>query len=165
VAIDAHALETFLEPLVEAQGFDLVRVLAMSGTGRRLTIQVMAERPEGGMSVEDCARLSRVLSDALDAADPVKGEYVLEVSSPGIDRPLTRPRDFERFAGEEIRVETSNPVAGRRRFKGRLLGLEDDEVTIACDDGEFRLSLANVAKAKLVMNEALLKKGAGQEME
>lgn len=160
MAIDARALETFLEPLVTAQGFDLVRVLALSGAGRRLTIQVMAERPEGGMLVDDCARLSRTLSAALDAADPVKGEYVLEVSSPGIDRPLTRARDFERFAGEEVRIETADLVADRRRFKGRLLGLTDGDVVIACDDGEFRLALTNVAKAKLVMNEALLKKGA-----
>lgn len=160
MAIDAQALETFLEPLVAAQGFDLVRVLALSGEGRRLTVQVMAERPEGGMLVDDCAKLSRALSVALDAADPVKGEYVLEVSSPGIDRPLTRQRDFERYAGQEVRIETNDPVAGRRRFKGRLLGLTDGDASIACEDGEFRLALDNIAKAKLVMSDALLKKSA-----
>lgn len=155
-------MDALLAPLVAAQGYDLVRVLVTSGAGRRATVQVMAERPGGGMSVEDCTRLSRVLSDALDAADPIQGEYVLEVSSPGVDRPLTRAQDFDRFAGTEIRVETAEPVAGRRRFKGRLLGLAGDDVGIACEDGEFRLGLSNIIKAKLVMSEALLQKGASK---
>src|SRR5215468_2726907 len=98
--------------------------------GRRKTLQVMAERPDGSMDVEDCASLSRTLSEVLEAADPIAEEYVLEVSSPGIDRPLTALEDFARFAGHEVRVELAHGLDGRRRFKGMLIGIEGKGVVM-----------------------------------
>ena len=114
-------LEPIIAPVVEAAGYRLVR-LRLIGTKRK-TLQVMAERADGLMDVEDCARLSRALSEFLDAEDPIEGEYVLEVSSPGIDRPLTRITDFARWAGHEAKLELTAPdETGSRRFKGLLLG-------------------------------------------
>ena len=118
-----------LVPAVNAAGYRLGRLRLMGG--KRKTLQILAERPDGQMDVDDCARLSRTLSEVLEAADPIAEEYVLEVSSPGIDRPLTAPEDFRRFAGHDARVELVQGIEGRRRFKGKLIGLEgsdrDDE--------------------------------------
>ena len=122
-------LEPIIAPVVEAAGYRLVR-LRLIGTKRK-TLQVMAERADGLMDVEDCARLSRALSEFLDAEDPIEGEYVLEVSSPGIDRPLTRITDFARWAGHEAKLELNAPdETGRRRFKGLLLGLDGNDVVL-----------------------------------
>ncbi|ACJ00277.1 ribosome maturation factor RimP [Rhodospirillum centenum] len=119
-----------IEPSVEAMGYELVRV-QLSG-GQRPTLQIMAERSDGAaMTVEDCADISRAVSALLDVEDPLPGAYTLEVSSPGIDRPLTRLKDFERFAGFEARLETKAPVDGRKRFRGFLAGIEDDAVRLA----------------------------------
>src|SRR5246127_3135501 len=107
-------LEPIIAPLVEAAGYRLVRLRLIGG--KRKTLQVMAERPDGSMNVDDCARLSRALSEFLDKEDPIEGEYVLEVSSPGIDRPLTRIGDFGKWVGHEVRIEIAYPVDGRRRF-------------------------------------------------
>ncbi|WP_044564255.1 ribosome maturation factor RimP, partial [Azospirillum sp. B4] len=113
-----------IAPSVEAMGYDLVRV-SLTGNARP-TLQIMAERVDGAaMTVDDCAEISRAVSALLDVEDPIDVAYTLEVSSPGIDRPLTRPKDFERFAGFEVRVETSQPVDDRRRFIGMLKGIED----------------------------------------
>ena len=145
-------------PTVAGMGFDLVRVRTMGG--QRLTLQIMAERPDGRMEVEDCATLSRALSAVLDVEDPIDREYTLEVSSPGIDRPLTRPADFERWRGWTARLETDAPVDGRRRFKGELAGLEGGEVLVALegapDAPPARLPFAALSDAKLVLTDALI---------
>lgn len=149
-----------IEGPLEGLGYELVRV-QLSG-GDRPVLQIMAERSDGAaMTVEDCADISRSVSALLDAEDPIAGAYTLEVSSPGIDRPLTRPRDFERFAGFEARIETHESVAGRRRFKGRLLGLEDGVVSLAVDADTVRLPIDAIAKARLVLTDELI--AAAQE--
>jgi ribosome maturation factor RimP len=153
-------LEQLLNPAVEASGYRLVR-LRVSG-GQRKTVQVMAERPDGHMGVDDCATLSRALSEVLEAADPFDGEYVLEVSSPGIDRPLTRAQDFARFAGHEARIELVHPADnGRRRFKGTLIGIEGNQVILDVADEKgsqerHRFALSAVADAKLVLTDKLI---------
>src|SRR5688572_3471068 len=128
--------------------------------GQTKTIQVMAERPDGQMDVEDCARLSRALSEVLDASDPLSDKYMLEVSSPGIDRPLTRPEDYARFAGYEARVELTSRVEGRRRFKGTILGLEGKDVLMETSGEKgrerVRLPLPVIADAKLVLTDRLI---------
>jgi ribosome maturation factor RimP len=153
-------LEQLITPAVEAAGYRLVR-LRVSG-GQRKTLQIMAERPDGRMDVEDCAQLSRAVSDVLEAADPIDGEYVLEVSSPGIDRPLTRPEDFARFAGNETRIELVHPAPdGRRRFKGMLIGLDGNDVVLdfTNDKGameRLRFAFSSLADAKLVLTDKLI---------
>lgn len=156
-----------IEPTIDSMGFELVRV-QISGS-RRPTLQVMAEPADRrGMTVDDCAEISRALSALLDVEDPLPEGYMLEVSSPGLDRPLTRPGDFERFAGFVARIETRGLIDGRRRFTGRLLGLEDDQVVLRPEGGEdVRLALADIAKAKLVLTDDLIAAaqdaGAGTE--
>jgi ribosome maturation factor RimP len=143
---------------VDAAGYRLVRLRVMGGHTK--TIQIMAERPDGQMDVEDCATLSRSLSEVLDAADPIADDYVLEVSSPGIDRPLTRAEDYERFAGYEARVELTSPIDGRRRFKGILAGLEGGSVVMDVSGNKgaarMRLPLSAIADAKLVLTDHLI---------
>ena len=139
-------------------GFELVRVLVQGN--QRPVLQVMAERIDRTpMTVEDCAEISRAVSAILDVEDPIPSAYHLEVTSPGLDRPLTRRADFERFAGFEARVETGMPVDGRRRFRGRLLGLEGDEVRLQLPEGERRIALDVIRKAKLVLTDDLLTAG------
>lgn len=149
-----HRIEEIVAPTIVGMGYELVRI-AMSRGG---TLQIMIEPADGRpMDVEDCATLSRALSAVLDVEDPISGAYTLEVSSPGIDRPLTREKDYARWAGHVARVETSQPIDGRRRFKGTLLGLEDGAVKLKLDDGkEAILPLSLVAKAKLELTDALL---------
>lgn len=152
-----------LDPVAEAAGYEIVRLRMMGGTQRR-RLQVMAERPEDGeMSVEDCARLARALSEVLDAADPVPGEYLLEVSSPGIDRPLTRLKDFETYEGLEARIELDRLADNRKRFKGELAGVEGDNIAINMEDDPDNTALvpfAWVIDAKLVLSDELMKRGA-----
>jgi ribosome maturation factor RimP len=147
-------LADLLLPTVEGMGFRLVR-LRLQG-GRRPTLQVMAERPDGSMEVEDCAALSRAMSAVLDVADPIIGEYVLEVSSPGIDRPLTRLEDFARWQGFEARLETAEPIDGRRRFRGRLAGTDGTDVLLEIEEGEIGLPFDWLADARLVLTDALI---------
>jgi ribosome maturation factor RimP len=149
-------LEALIVPSLDGMGYELVRVMLQ---GReRPTLQVMAERKDGlAMTVEDCADISRSLSALFDVDDPIQGAYTLEVSSPGIDRPLTRRKDFERWAGFEAKLESSQPVDGRKRFKGLLKGLDDtDCVIVAIETGEVRIPLAEVRAAKLVITDALI---------
>ncbi|MGE0650251.1 MAG: ribosome maturation factor RimP [Alphaproteobacteria bacterium] len=147
-----------IEGPLEEMGYELVRV-SLSG-GSRPVLQVMAERHDGAaMTVEDCTEISRTLSLLLDADDPIAGSYALEVSSPGIDRPLTRPKDFERYAGFVVRLETRTPVDGRRRFRGRLKGLKDGIVSVATDDGDAAVPLDAVMKAQLVLTDDLIAAG------
>ncbi len=155
----ANFLETLLAPAVQAQGYRLVRLRLMGG--KRKTLQILAERPDGQMDVEDCARLSRAVSEVLEASDPISEEYVLEVSSPGIDRPLTAPEDFARFAGHDARVELMRGVDGRRRFKGLLIGLEGDDVVMNVTEldetaRQVRFPYSDIAEAKLVLTDRLI---------
>ena len=150
---------------LEAMGFELVRVRLTGGA--RPVLQIMAERGDGtDMTVENCAEISHAMSVLLDTEDPVVGAYTLEVSSPGIDRPLTRLRDFERFAGFEARIETSKAISGRRRFKGRLRGIvEGAEGMISMDlaEGHVELPFDVIAKADLILTDELIAaSGAGQ---
>jgi ribosome maturation factor RimP len=153
--MDEARMESVITAAIEPMGYDLVRV-RLSG-GHQPTLQVMAERRDGeGMSVDDCELISRALSAHLDVEDPIPGAYTLEVSSPGIDRPLTRAQDYARFAGHEAKVELREPVDGRRRFRGRVLGLADDQVRIALPEGEVIVPFASISAAKLVLTDELI---------
>lgn len=152
-------LAAVVEPTIRGMGFELVRLRLMGGG--RPTLQIMAERAAGTegagtMEVEDCAELSRQLSVVLDVEDPIEREYTLEVSSPGIDRPLTRLADFDRWEGHEAKLETSEPVDGRKRFKGLLAGTEGSEVLITVDEGTIGLEFDWLDDAKLVLTDELI---------
>jgi ribosome maturation factor RimP len=150
-----NGIAQIIEPSLAAMGYRLVRVVVTSG--RRATLQVMAERLDDvPMTVDDCALISRSVSALLDVADPIAGAYTLEVSSPGIDRPLVRPEDYDRFRGFEAKIELAQPIDGRKRFRGRLLGTADGEVRLAAEAGETRLPLAAVARARLVITDDLI---------
>lgn len=159
---DLRLLE-LLDPVAEAAGYEIVRLRLMGGGVRRL--QVMAERPDGQMEIEDCATLSRAFSEVLDAADPISGEYTLEVSSPGIDRPLTRLKDFEAYEGLEARLELDRLAEGRKRFRGRLAGVEGKDVLIDLEgeaDHTAQVPFAWIIEAKLVLNDELMQRGAAE---
>lgn len=156
----AAEIETLIAPTLEAMGYEIVRV-TLAGSSRRV-LQIMAERrSDGGMSVEDCEAISRSVSAVLDVNDPVGNSFTLEVSSAGIDRPLTRLKDFERFAGFEAKVEMRVPIEGQRRFSGRLRGVQGADILLDTDSGEQRLAFNEMAKAKLLLTEELL--AAAQE--
>ena len=151
----SQTVERIITPTVEGMGYELVR-LTISG-GQRKTLQVMAERKDGqNMSLDDCTHLSRAISAVMDVEDPIEGAYSLEVSSPGIDRPLTRPKDYERFAGFEAKLETLAPIDGRKRFKGKLLGLDGKQVKIEVEGTPMALPLEEIEKAKLVLTDELI---------
>ena len=151
----AETIERLVNAPLQAEGFDIVRVI-FSGE-RRPKLQIMVERRDGrAVSVDDCAHASRLVSAVLDVEDPVSGAYVLEVSSPGIDRPLTRLKDFDRFAGFEARVELRVPLAGRRRFRGRLLGVDQERIRLETEREEIELSFDDIQKAKLVLTDDLI---------
>ncbi len=168
-AIDRRIAE-IIHPAVEDLGFELVRVRYM--TGKTGVLQIMAQRPDGTIEVDDCAAISTAVSALLDVEDPIADAYTLEVSSPGIDRPLTRLKDFEQWAGYVARIETSEMIDGRRRFKGDLAGVEGDEVLITIEDqGEevtIGLKFDWLSDAKLVLTDELIRevlrgrKDAGQ---
>ena len=147
-------IEDIVAPTVVGMGYELVRVHLSRGG----TLQIMIEPADGrAMDVEDCAVVSRALSAVLDVEDPISSPYTLEVSSPGIDRPLTRAKDYMRWTGHMARLETAEPVDGRRRFKGTLLGLDGDIVRIRLEDGqEAGVPLTAVSRAKLEMTDALI---------
>ena len=147
-------LEPILEPAVEAAGYRLVRLRLLGGNTK--TLQIMAERPDGTMNVEDCAVLSHALLDFIEREDPLEGDYELEVSSPGIDRPLTRLMDFARYAGHEAKLELGAPLDGRKRFRGTLLGLDGNDVMIEAQGQRIALAFSNIAEAKLVLTDKLI---------
>jgi ribosome maturation factor RimP len=156
----AADLAQLVEPVLEHLGFRLVRVQVTGRDGK--TVQIMAERPDGSISIDDCEAISRQVSPLLDAHDLVSGSYRLEVSSPGIDRPLVRPSDFEDWSGYEAKIELREPVEGRKRFRGTLEGYEAGEVRIAVDlEGPGRthlgLPLALVGEARLVLTDELVR--------
>jgi ribosome maturation factor RimP len=156
----AARLAVIAEPVLASLGFRLVRVRISGLSG--CTLQIMAERADGTLTIEDCEAISRALSPVLDVADPVDSAYRLEISSPGIDRPLVRRSDFERLAGHQIKVEMAISVAGRRRFRGVLLGAQGDAARIQRDDAaageapEVLLPIAEIAEARLVLTDALV---------
>ncbi|WP_421933650.1 ribosome maturation factor RimP [Phenylobacterium sp.] len=159
-AEDLRLLE-LLDPVAEAAGYEIVRLRLMGGEHAR-RLQIMAETPDGEMVVEDCAKLSRAISEIMDAADPISGEYTLEVSSPGVDRPLTRMKDFANYEGHEARLELDRVADGRKRFRGMLAGVEDDNVAIDLE-GEAETALipfAWIVEAKLILTDQLMKRGA-----
>ena len=151
-------------PAIEDVGFELVRVL-LSGQ-RRKKLQIMAEPLDGSaMNVDHCADISRAVSALLDVEDPIDDAYVLEVSSPGIDRPLVKLVDFDRFKGFDARVEMHTGIDGRRRFSGRLLGIADDHVLMDVEEGEVRLPYADIQKSKLLMTDELIQAHMKAEAE
>jgi ribosome maturation factor RimP len=155
-----------VDPVAEAQGYEVVRLRLMAGDRVR-RLQIMAERPDGTMPVADCAALGRAISRVLDDAGQIDGGYVLEVSSPGIDRPLTRLEDFATWKGCEARIEIDRLFDGHRRFKGILAGAAEDQISLKVegDAVPVRLPFSWVVEAKLVLNDALLKRGAAARAE
>ncbi len=155
----AGEIATLIEPTLDELGFRVVRVTISGRNGT--TVQIMAERPDGTMTVEDCANVSRQLSPLLDAHDPITGHYTLEISSPGIDRPLARASDFVAWAGHEARIETKELVGGRRRFRGTLKGLVGDDVQldVPADQGgpEVTLPIGLIAEARLMLTDELIR--------
>lgn len=155
-------IANLIAPTLEAMGFQLVRVKLVGA--QRPVLQIMFERDtggaphDGGITVEDCAEVSRAVSAVLDVEDPIASAYRLEVSSPGIDRPLTKAADFERFKGYEAKVELGRPLEGRKRFRGRLRGVAGDAVLLQDEEtgGEQRLPVAEIANAKLVVTDDLI---------
>lgn len=154
-------IEEIITPVVKDAGLELVSV-KITGEGGTRTVQVMAEDPATrNLPVGKCAELSRSLSAILDVEDPIEGTYRLEVSSPGIDRPLLKPKDFETYAGYEAKLETETPIAtGQKRFKGILRGIEGDTVKITTEQGEAEIPYGSIAKAKLVLTDKLIKEMA-----
>ncbi len=167
----AARVAAIVEPVLDGIGYRLVRIKISGLEG--CTVQIMAERPDGTMTIEDCETVSRTLSPVLDVADPIERAYRLEVSSPGIDRPLVRRSDFERYAGNRVRVEMAVAIEGRRRFRGVLLGADGDAARIRRDDAapgeaaEVLLPIDEMAEAKLVLTDALiaesLRRGKAQQ--
>ena len=160
----AAEVERLVAPAIDAMGYEIVRV-SLSDS-RRPRLQIMAERRDGtGMNVDDCASVSRAVGAILDVEAPIQGPYELEVSSPGIDRPLTRLADFARFAGFEARLETSPPIEGRRRWRGRLLGLTGEQVRLETEEGEVELPFAGITRAKLLLTDELIAAAEGGERD
>ena len=155
------------EPVIEQLGYRLVRV-KVSGTDG-CTVQIMAERPDGSMTVEDCETVSRALSPVLDVADPIDRAYRLEISSPGIDRPLVRKSDFERFTGHLARIEMEAPIGGRKRFRGLIAGTEGEAARVHRDDtaegeaADVLLPIGDMSEAKLVLTDELVKEALRRE--
>jgi len=158
-----HRLLDLLDPVAVATGYEIVRLRLVGGDHAR-RLQIMAERPDGTMLVQDCATLARAISPIMDAADPITGEYTLEVSSPGIDRPLTRLRDFVEYEGFQARLELDRVAEGRKRFKGELAGVDGDNIAINLEGEEETalLPFAWLTEARLVITDALLKRGAAE---
>lgn len=150
-------IQQIIEPSMNDDGFDLVRVL-FSGAETDNTLQIMAERKDGqNMTADDCEKLSRHLSAVLDVEDVIQSRYLLEVTSPGIDRPLVKLADYDRFKGREAKIETLLPIDGRKRFKGKVLGTDDDKIVLDFEGKEVKIDFSAITKAKLVLTDELLK--------
>lgn len=156
----AARVAELIEPALSGSGFRLVRVAVSGREGK--TLQIMAERPDGTLTIADCEAISKEISPLLDVHDPISGSYHLEVSSPGIDRPLVRPSDFEVWSGYEAKIEVKQPIDGRKRFRGMLEGFEDGEVRIGVDLGEagrnvIGIPMALIGEARLVLTDELIR--------
>ena len=154
-------LADIVGPVIEGLGYELIRLRLMGGHGKiQKTLQIMADKPDGGIGVEDCSVISTALSAVLDVEDPIEDLYTLEVSSPGIDRPLTRLKDFEVWKGWEARIETTELIDGRRRFKGGLMGIEGDEVLIEIEESGKEVTIGLqfdwLSDAKLILTDELI---------
>ena len=152
-AIDRRMAE-IITPVIEDLGFELVRVRLMSG--KTTTLQIMADKPDGGIEVDDLSLITQSIGAVLDVEDPIVEEYTLEISSPGIDRPLTRLKDFDAFEGYEAKIETEELIEGRRRFKGQLAGIDGNEVLINVEEGTIGLKFDWLSDAKLVLTDELI---------
>ena len=150
----ASHLEPIFEPVIEQAGFRLVRLRIMGGAHK--TLQIMAERADGSMDVEGCTSLSHALLDFIESQDPIEGDYEIEVSSPGIDRPLTRLADFARWKGHEAKIELSAPQDGRKRFKGTLEGLDGQDVVVTTSEGRAQFPFRAILEAKLILTNKLI---------
>ncbi len=156
-------IASLIEPTIEALGYELVRVQMFSSPkGEASTLQVMAEAEDGTMTVEACAKISREISVIMDVEDPIDSEYVLEVSSPGLDRPLTRLKDFVNYAGYETKVELQQAVNNRKRYRGMLLGTNENLILMDVDGERFELPFEDILKAKLVMTDELMAMATSQ---
>ena len=160
-----ETLTGLVEPICDEMGYDLVRLLLQGGNSRKV-LQIMAERKDRkAMTVDDCAALSRAISPVLDENDPIEDNYTLEVSSPGIDRPLVKLDDFDRFKGFEAKIEALSLINGRKRFAGKLQGIDGRDVVLLFEGENVKIPFAQVAKAKLVMTDELLAAFASQNDE
>lgn len=148
MGVTVAGLRSMLEPGIRALGFELVDVEYATAGGRNV-LRIYIDRPDG-VTVDDCATVSRQVSAALDVEDPIPEQYVLEVSSPGLDRPLVKREDFERFAGEMVKVRMGEAVLGRKNFKGTLVGVEGDMIVVDVDQERYRLPIARIERARLV---------------
>ena len=155
-----HPLQDMLEPAISELGYETVRILTIGQANP--TLQIMIDKLDGSdIVVDDCAKVSRKISEILDANDPIKDKYNLEVSSPGIDRPLTKPQHFARFAGYDAKIETIHPVENRKRFKGKILAIDDAQnISFEMDGVQYSIAFDNVAKAKILLTDELLQKYA-----
>lgn len=153
---EKHPVQDIVEPIIDSLGFEVVRIMTIGV--KNPTLQIMIERKDRkDLVVDDCAAVSRAISDVLDEKDPIEGEYSLEVSSPGLDRPLTKLEHFERFAGYEAKIETKTEVGGRKRFKGKIIKIDDkQQIVFAMDGAEYVIPFAAVGKAKLLLTDELL---------
>ena len=158
----AEQIEALITPSVTAMGFDIVLVKMTEGKQSR-TLQIMAEKPDARISLEECAAISRQISAVLDVEDLISGEYRLEVGSPGIDRPLVKLKDFSQYVGHLAKIETQLPIEGRKRFSGILKPVEGENVIITVDNRDFEIPFVDIHSAKLVLTDALMKKVAGSQ--
>lgn len=162
-----RTVEKTISPMAETMGYEIVRIMLVGQGSGKPTLQIMAEKPDGTMLLDDCSRLSQAVSALLDVEDVMDEAYYLEVSSPGIDRPLTRLKDFERYKGFDARVEMEHAIAGQKKFKGKLLGA-DAQSNIGIEDETgitHALPFADVQKAKLLLTDALIAAATGKEKE
>lgn len=160
-----HPVEDIVAPIIEGLGFEIVRIQTIGN--KNPTLQIMIERQDRKeLVVEDCATVSRAVSDVLDEADPIEGEYSLEVSSPGLDRPLTKPEHFNRFAGNEAKIETAEEIGGRKRFKGKIAAFDAQQVIhFEMDGEEYAIPYDAVTKAKLILTDELMAEWAASHPE
>ena len=149
-------VERTIAPMAETMGYEIVRIL-MIGSGNDQTLQIMAEKPDGTMHIDDCSRLSQAISALLDVEDIIPDAYVLEISSPGIDRPLTRLKDFDRYKDNEARIELATALNGQKKFRGMLRGLEGEEILLDTDTGSVKLPFRDLDKAKLILTDDLIR--------
>jgi ribosome maturation factor RimP len=148
-------IERVITPTAESMGFEIVRVLLI-GSGKP-TLQIMAERPDGGITIDECGKLSQAISVVLDVENVLEdAPYYLEVGSPGVDRPLTRLKDFERYADQEARIEIEPPLEGRKRFRGRLKGTKGDRIMLATEEGDQEIPFSSIERAKLIVPENVI---------
>ena len=159
----AKKVERVISPTAESMGYEIVRILMVGVGSGKPTLQVMAEKPDGTMLVDDCERLSQAISALLDVEGTIDETYYLEVSSPGIDRPLTRLKDFDRYKDNDARVEVAEAINGQKKFKGRLKGLDGEMILMTIETGEVSIPFSAVERAKLLLTDELIRKVTSQD--